>query len=157
MAYTASVTSLLNKVERISKSLGVYCGKVNVTEYHATLLEITGITKFFKAVTHTGAEPVKYPHGVLAVTPNGLSDNGHMFEWNATSGAFKVYKPTAMLMNSVIGATSAVVQADVAGGTGVQFHATTCVTGAVIAAVGAEVANACDCGEVNFTAIGFAR
>lgn len=155
MAYTASVTTMMPKVERISKSLGIFCGKCNVTEYHATLAEITGITKYFISSNHTGTEPVKYPHGVLAVTPNGLSDNGHMFEWNATSGAFKVYKPTALLMNSSIGATSAEVNVDVAGGTGYEFH-TTSATGSVYA-VGAEVANACDCGEITFTAIGFAR
>ncbi len=155
MAYTASVTSLMKNVEKISQSLGIYCGKVNVTEYNSTLLEITGITRQFISLSHTG-EPAKYPKGALAVVPNGLSDNGHLFEWDSTKGAFKVYKPTQLAMDSTI-TGALVVQVDAAGGTGFELHATTALTGVFRAGVAAEVANACDCGEINFTAIGFIR
>ena len=154
MAYEATVTSLMSKVEKISQSLGVFCGKVDVTTYDSTLVEITGITKYFIDASHTG-EPAKYPHGVLAVVPNGLSDNGHLFEWNATSGAFNVYKPTTLRMDNTIGASSDEMHVDVAGGTASEIH-TTSATGNIYA-VATEAADNCDAGEVTFTAIGFVR
>lgn len=154
MAYESTVTSVMKEVERVSQSLGMYCGKCNVTNYNSTLIEITGITKYFISVDHTGTEPVKYPKGVFAVTPNGLSDNGHMFEWDATNGAFKVYKPTSILQDSAI--SGQVLMVDAAGGTGTEIHATNAAENNIYA-VAAEVANNCDCGEITFTAIGFVR
>ena len=154
MAYEASVSSPVKGVERISPSLGIYVGKCDVTTYHATLVEITGITKYFVSVAHTGAQPVKYPKGVLSVVPDGPSDNGHVFTWDATNGAFKCWKPTSMLQDSAMG-TSKIVQVDAAGGTGTELHCTS-ATGSVYA-VAAEAANDCDCGEVGFIAIGMVR
>lgn len=153
MAYTASVTSPMKHAERISRSLGVFVGKVNVTAYNATLVETTAITKYFVDIGHTGAQPVKYAKGVISCTPCGASDNGHMFEWNSTDGAFKAYKPTTILMDSTI--AGKIVQADAAGGTGTELHCTS-ATGSIYG-VATEAATDCDCGEVTFVAIGMIR
>lgn len=151
-AYTASVTSPMPKAERLSRSLGIFVGKVNVTGYNATLVETTGITKYFVPITNT-ASGSSYPKGVLSCTPCGASDNGHIFEWNATSGAFKAYKPTTILMDSTI--AGKVLQCDVAGGTGTELHSTS-ATGSIYG-VATEAATDCDCGEVTFVAIGLIR
>ncbi len=151
--YTASVTSPMKHAERLSRSLGIFVGKVNVTGYNASLVEITGITRYFVDIAHTGAQPVKYAKGVVSCTPCGASDNGHIFEWNSTDGSFKVYKPTTINMDSTI--AGQVVQADAAGGTGFELHCTS-ATGSIYATA-TEVATDCDCGEVTFVAIGFVR
>ncbi len=70
MAYTATFTATLPTPERISRNLAVITGTVNLSEYHATLAEITDITKYFskgvKAVTAMQATPIRAPPAVLA-------------------------------------------------------------------------------------------
>lgn len=153
MAYESSVSSPIKGVERLSPSLGIYVGKCDVTKYNSTLVEITGITKYFTNIAHTGAEPVKYPKGVLSVLPTGPSDNGHVFTWDSTKGAFKCWKPTTILMDSAI--AGQVVQIDAAGGTATEFHVTNAA--GHVYGVATEVANECDAGEIGFIAIGMVR
>lgn len=154
MAYSVTVSSPMKHAERISRSLGMFIGKLNIDSYNSTLVEITGITKYFVDIGHTGDQAIKYPKGVISCTPTGPSDNGHVFTWDATNGAFKCWKPTSLLMDATIGA-SKVLQVDSAGGTGTEFHCTS-ATGSVYATA-AEAADNCDVGEIGFVAVGLIR
>lgn len=80
MAYTAAVVLDTRGAVQIGKNSPLHCvsGKCNITAYHATLAEITAITKHFRVVK--------------AVVTDGASDAGYIFDWNRTSKAFKVYK-----------------------------------------------------------------
>ena len=143
MAYTATVTSPMKQAERISRNLGVFVGKCDVTSYNSTLAEITDITKHFVPSSVSG-----FTQGIIAVVPSGVSDNGHIFEWDYTTGAFKCYKPTQVaIINSTEGTNVELV--------GGQLAATAAAT--TISAVAVEAADDTDCGEVGFIAIGFVR
>ena len=144
MAYESTVTSLMGSAERISRSLGMFVGKANVTSYNSSLVEITGITKYFVDIGHTGDQAVKYAKGVISCTPNGPSDNGHVFTWDSTKGAFKCWKPTTISMDSAI--AGQVLQVDAAGGTGSELHCTS-ATGSIYATA-TEAADNCDVGEI---------
>lgn len=146
MAYIALITSPMKKAERISRSFGFFAGKCNVTDYDSgTILEITGITKYFATGGVSG-----FTHGLVAVIPTGMSDNGHAFEWNYASGAFKAYTPTTITISG--SGTGAGLTVDLALNT-VQAVST---QGTVVAA-GTEVSAATDVGEVGFIAIGFLK
>lgn len=157
MAYTATVTSPMKGAERISRSLGIFMGKCDITDYNSTLVEITGITKYFVDIAHTGTQAVKFPKGVISCAPAGASDNGHLFEWNATSGAFKVYKPSGT--PSVAIGTSAGGVAVLYDSANTRFQATTAGGSVLIgtAAVASQAADGVDAGEITFIAIGFTR
>jgi len=164
MAYTVTVTSPMKHAERISRSLGVYAGKCDISAYAtADLAEITAITKYFVDVAHTGAVNAKVAKGVLSCVANGPSDNGHIFEWNATGGYFECFKPSGVPVASGgitinAGTTGTSVFFDPAnskfysttGGTVTEFVGTTCA-----AVVATQMAG--DAGEITFTAIGFIR
>ncbi len=145
MAYEVTVTTPMKQCERISRSLGLLAGKCNVTTYNQTLAEITAITKYFVTGNVSG-----FTKGIIAVVPTGVSDNGHTFEWDYTTGAFKCYKPTNISVDSTLGGQTLLwTSGDTA------LHATSAV-GSLVAEA-AEAANDTDCGEVGFIAIGFVR
>lgn len=168
MAYTTTVTSPMKKAERISRSLGVYVGKCDISVYAvADVAEITAITKMFVDVGHTGAVNAKFAKGVLSCTPSGPSDNGHIFEWNATGGYFECFKPSGI---PVASGTTTITIGTSAGGTAVlwdsannRFQCTTnsgTITTTIVGTTSAAVAAtqmAGDAGEITFTAIGFIR
>ena len=146
MGYTASVSSPLKRAERISRSFGFYAGKCNVTDYDSgTLLEITGITRYFVTGGVSG-----FTQGIVAVIPTGVSDNGHTFEWDYTTGAFKAYKPTQIVISG--SSTGVAVTYDSALAT---LQAVS-KEGTLISAA-AEETGATDVGEVGFIAIGFIK
>ena len=143
MAYTATVTTVMKEAERISRSFGFIAGKCNVTSYNTTLAEITDITKYFVPSSVSG-----FTKGIVAVIPTGVSDNGHIFQWDYTTGAFKCYKPTKI---GIIDST---------GGTAVELVGSSlAATGAAttLSSVAVEASDDDDCGEVGFIAIGFVR
>lgn len=142
MSYTASVTSPLKKSERISRSLGIYSGKCDITEHAAvaSLVEITAITKFFKTGGVAG-----FTKGIIAVVAEGLSDNGYEFRWDYTTGAFSCYLPTNIVIEG--SSTGAAITLNVDAIQAVS-------TAGTITAV-AALAGAVDAGEIGFYAIGF--
>lgn len=183
-AYAATVSTPLNRCERISRSLGMFAGKVNVTNYNTTIAEITGITKYFVTGGVSG-----FTQGLIAVVPQGASDNGHIMQWDYNTGAFKCYKPTA-----AVTPTGTVTQPTFAGSAAVptlavidstlgvnveliagQLAATAAATSLSVdtytpagvvsqptfagvassAAAATEAAIDDDCGQVGFIAIGF--
>lgn len=60
--------------------LRILTGTVTLSNYNATLAEITGITKFFKR-----------PASVTVLTP-AMSSNGYWASWVGASKALKVWK-----------------------------------------------------------------
>ena len=158
MAYTATVTLDLPAAERISRNLGVMTGLANVTSYHATLAEMTNITKYFISGR------------VLHVFFDAVSDEGFMFVWNTTSKAAKVYATAGashshnlVLDDSVAGTLKAVfagtniLRVDNAGGGDITvagggasggISATTPANASV-----AEAADDTDVGESGFMAV----
>jgi len=142
--YAATVTTMLQNAERIGKNIGIYAGKYNLTNYNTTLVTQTAITKFFRVSGVSG-----FTQGILSVIPTGVSDNGHTFEWDYTTGAFKAYKPTNIVMNSDV-STGATVLALT--GQNAAVHATSAVGNIIGTAL--EAASNVDCGEVGFIAIG---
>ena len=153
MAYESSVTTspMGSGAERISRSLGMFAGKCDVSDYGSgTLLEITGITRNFVASTISG-----YTHGIISVIAMGLSDNGYEFRWDYTTGAFKAYTPTAMtcpVVSNTLGAVLTWLSS-----TPNQLIATSKVGNVVISGVAKEEGGATDVGEISFIAIGFIR
>ena len=150
MAYTATVTSPLARCERISPSLGIYAGKCNVTEYATTLVETTAITKFFKTSGVSG-----FTKGIISVVTHGVSDNGHTFEWDYTTGAFKCYKPTAATTVGIVNSTGGVAMEFNSAGGNIFATAAAGTLTIASAAAASEAASAADVGSVSFVAIGF--
>lgn len=152
MAYTASVSSPMKDAERISRSLGIYAGTVNISSYNTTLVKITGITKFFVTGGVAG-----FTQGILAVVPTGISDSGFELRWNYATGAFNAYRPTNVdiPVDSNVGAGAALLFAS-GGGTG-ALHATSAVGDVVLTASAQEAANDDNIGKCGFIAIGFVR
>ena len=159
MAFSATVSSPMKKPERISRSLGVYVGKVVLSSYATTLVELTGITKFFKPTANgtTGG----YTHGIVSVQVDGPSSGGQLATWDFTTGAFKCYQPVAgtsvaLPVDSNVGAGAALLFAS-GGGAG-ALHATSAVgniTFAYAAAGAAECAANINVGTFGFIAVGF--
>jgi len=154
MAYEVTVTTPMKQCERISRSLGLLAGKCNVTTYNTTLVEITAITKYFVTGNVSG-----FTKGIIAVIPTGVSDNGHTFEWDYTTGAFKCYKPTAATTGSltIIDSTGGTAVELVGGKLAATAASTTVSLTPMVAAAADEAADDTDCGEVGFIAIGFVR
>lgn len=147
MAFSVSVKSPMSKPERISRSLGLFAGQITISSYATTLVECTAITKYFKPISHTNATAALFPKGVVSCVPSAISESGFAFRWDATTGAFRVYYPTEIVM-AKSSAANAVVQ--------VVGAALACTSAAhTVSYVGAE-ANANDAvGKVDFVAIGF--
>jgi hypothetical protein len=152
MAYVSSVITPLPKVERIGRNLGMLVGKCAVSTYDTTLLEITGITKYFVDVGNTATNCSWGPKGVFAVTPSGPSSNGHLFSWDATTGAFKCLKPTSIIVTSTIGGGPVTM---VINSGGSVIAATSANATYINTAI--EVVAGVDCGTCSFIAIGFIR
>lgn len=81
MAYIATFTADAPKPDRIGRNYGLVTGTVDITSYHATLAEITDLTKFFIDNTIT-----------ITAAPCGITDNGYFVTWVGSSGAFKAWK-----------------------------------------------------------------
>lgn len=81
-AYAATVVEDLQRVERISRTVGIMVGTCNLTNYNTTLAEITDITRWFLAVNR-----------IFAVLTDAVSDEGYCFRWNRTTGAFECFVP----------------------------------------------------------------
>jgi hypothetical protein len=158
MAFSATVISPMNGAERVSRSLGVYAGKVSISSYATTLVTLTGITKYFLP-TGNGATG-GFDHGIMSVQVDGPSSGGYLAKWDYTTGAFKCYYPT-------VGTTvSLAVNSNVAGGAALLFdsgggaaalHATSAVgniTYAMVSAPGSECIANVAVGTFGFIAIG---
>lgn len=155
-AYAATVTSPMKNSERISRSLGVFAGKVAISNYNPTLAEITGITRYFKSGSVAG-----FTSGVVSVACEGYSSNGYMCRWSANAKAFTCYYASNIVPVSIA------VDSNVAGGAALLFgsgggaaalHATSAVgniTMTVAAGPALEVAADVNVGDVTFVAIGF--
>lgn len=159
MAFSATVISPLKKPERISRSMGIFAGKVTISSYATTLVELTGITKFFKPTGNgtTGG----FDNGICCVQVDGPSSGGYFATWDYTTGAFKCYAPVAgtsvtLPVDSNVGAGAALLFAS-GGGAG-ALHATSAVgniTYTLAAAAGSEAAANTAIGTFGFVAIGF--
>ena len=156
MAYVASVTTPMNGPERISRSLGLLAGKVTISSYNSTLVEITGISRYFKTGSIAG-----FTSGIISVACEGMSSNGYMCEWSANAKAFRAFYPTvsttlALAVNSNVGAGAALLFES--GGGAAALHATSAVgsiLAPIAAAAGAEAAANDNVGDITFIAIGF--
>lgn len=167
MAFSATVQSPMSGAERISRSLGVYAGKITISSYATTLVECTAITKYFVDIANTETAAALFPKGIVACVADGISESGFSWRWDATTGAFRCYYPTniastsfTVAVDSNVGAGAALLFAS-GGGAG-ALHATSAVGNILVARAAAEVAgseaNANDAvGAVNFMAIGFVR
>lgn len=148
--YAASVASPMQQRERISRSLGIYAGTANVTNYNTTLLEITAITRFFKVSGVAG-----FTKGLLSVACDQISSNGYLCRWDYTTGAFKAYLPTsvALAVDSNVASGAALLFGS--GGGAAALHATSAVGNITLTAAGVEAANDTNIGTVSFVAVGF--
>lgn len=160
-AYAATVSTPLDKCERISRSIGMFAGRYNLNNYNASLIKQASITRHFITGGVSG-----FTQGIIAVIPSGASDQGYEFKWDYTTGAFRAYFPTRtceLTVTAYISSGVATVMTPVyfcsSASAFVGTHAT--ATGhfnAVLAgAGGSEAATNDDCGEVSFVAIGFVR
>jgi len=164
-AYSATVISPMKGAERISRSLGVFAGKVSVSNYHQTLAVITGITKYF--VPTSNATTGGFTHGIVSVEIGGPSSAGYIAQWDYTVGCLKCFyadKATTPTGNLVLAASATMSAAGVpvlwnlgTGGLGSTGTAGTApiTIGALAAAAASEVANDVNVGTFGFVAIGF--
>jgi hypothetical protein len=166
MAFSATVISPMKYPERISRSLGVYTGKVVLNSYAVSLVTLTAITKYFKPTSNgsTGG----FTHGICSVQIDGPSSNGYLVKWDYTTGAFKCYYVDASNTPAITLATSAAMSA---GGVALLANASTAAvaitlghTGttvntvncdARVAAAASELVANVDVGTFGFVAIGF--
>lgn len=164
MAFEVTVTSPMKGAERISRSLGVYAGKVSITSYSQTLVECTAITKYF--VPTGNATTGGWKDGVVSCVIDGPSDSGYMVRWDHGTGAFRCYVPYA---GTTPTGTWSMGSGTASGLTAVYFlsasgiHASavpgvvplTCT--ALVAAAGAQAAANVTIGTFSFVAVGFVR
>ncbi len=165
-AYAASVTLVGTRSSlRLQHSrIAILFGTVNVTNYHATLVEITGISDLFRGTAYI-------------VNLGGLSDTGYAGEWIDATQAIKCWYPSKVQTHAhdllILGGEAAATTTRIATYSGPNFgkEAATNVTiakadtaskGGVIsetlaAAAGSEVANDVDVGAFKFFAIGVGR
>ena len=157
--------SPMKGAERISRSMGVYAGKVTITSYDTTLVECTAITRYF--VPTGNATTGGFAHGICSVQIDGPSSGGYIVNWDYTTGAFKCFNPTAVASNT--GATIAVDSTVsgaallfASGGGAGALHATSAV-GNMVAAIAAQTGVASQAaansliGTFGFVAVGFVR
>ena len=154
--YSSIVTTPLKQTERISRSLGIYAGKCNIDNYNTTLLEITGITRYFKTGGVSG-----FTGGIIAVVADQVSENGFLAQWDYTTGAFKCFAPlvgTTLQITVVTSAASGLfMELNSSAGTIVCSGANG--TGTFDIPLGESPATEAntddDVGEISFYAIGF--
>ena len=164
MAYTATVISPMKHCERISRSMGIFAGKVSVSEYATTLVEITGITKFFKPTSN--ATTGGFGDGIVTVQLEGPSSLGYLAQWDYTTGSLKCfYVDKATTPTGTVALTGSAAMS--AAGVTVLWNQTTGVLGNTGTAGTAPIvinalvaAAASECGAINvgtfgFVAIGF--
>lgn len=162
MAFSATIISPMKQPERISRSLGIFSGKVVLNSYAVTLVTLTAMTKFFKPTGN--ATTGGFVHGICSVQIDGPSSNGYLVQWDYATGAFKCFYPTIVASTSIaIPVDSAVAGAALlfdSGGGAAALHATSAVgnityaKAAVSTAAGVLVADV-DVGTFGFVAIGF--
>lgn len=164
MAFSTTVKSPMNKAERISRSLGVYAGQISMSSYATTLVECTAITRYFKPISHTNATAAVFPHGIVSMVADPVSDLGFCWRWDSTTGAFDCYYPTNVASHAAViivdSDISSAGTAHVDSGAGVLIHALSGsgTLSSTVAAVEAEASEANandDTGTINFVAIGF--
>jgi hypothetical protein len=81
-AYAASVASAMKRAVKVDQvtGIGMFTGRVNLTNYNSTLGAITAITGKFKSVV-----------SVIG----GTAEGGDWVEWVHASGSFKAYVSNA--------------------------------------------------------------
>ena len=81
-SYAATVTSTMKRAVKIDQvvGIGIFTGRVDLTNYNTTLAAITDISKKFRSV--------------IAVV-GGITEGGNWVEWVAASNAFKAYVSNA--------------------------------------------------------------
>ncbi len=165
MAFSISVESPMKGAERISRSLGVYAGKVSITSYSQTLVECTAITKYF--VPTSNATTGGYKDGVISCQIDGPSSGGYLVRWDHTTGAFYCFaadKSTSPTGNLVLVASATMSAAGVPvlwnqttgalGNTGTAGTAPITINALTQAGGQQAVANAL-VGTFSFVAVGF--
>ena len=152
MAFSATVISPMKQPERISRSLGVYAGKVSIASYTAAAV-LTAVTKYF--VPTGNATTGGFAHGICSVQIDGPSSGGYVVAWDYATGCFKAYSPTAggIVCNSAL--AGALISFGSGGTVGV-VHATSAV-GTILTATASEAAENSAVGTFGFVAIGFVR
>ena len=103
-AYASTVTIYVPKAERISRSLGMIAGKINITNYNTTTTEETGITKYFVTSSVTGITK-----GIISCVVTS-SENGYLWSFDKNTGKFKVYQTSALALTNPSIADTAVTQ-----------------------------------------------
>ena len=167
MAFSATVISPMKGPERISRSLGLYAGKVSISSYSQTLVKLTALTKYF--VPTSNATTGGFTHGICSVQIDGPSSGGYLAQWDYTTGAFKCFYADAATnpTGSVPLAASATMSAGGVtvlwnlgtgslGSTGTAGTAPISI-GALAAAAASQCAANVDVGTFGFVAIGFVR
>lgn len=146
--------------ERISRSLGIFAGQVSMSSYTSSLVECTAITKYFVDVDSTETSAALFPHGIVSVACDQLSDSGYAWRWDASTGCFKCFYPVAAsTFNVTIISSGAATPLFCTSG---KFVCTTAAgTGnyaiPMAAAAGGQVADNVNPGTINFVAVGFIR
>ncbi|MBU2052502.1 hypothetical protein KKH13_04835 [Patescibacteria group bacterium] len=150
MAFSATVISPMKNAERISRSLGVFAGKVTIASYATTLVKCSDITKYFYPTAN--ATTGGFTHGLCSVQIDGPSSGGFIVQWDYTTGAFKCYTPTTLVYSgSATG--GAVTWGSALGRVGMACAST---PGTFQAVAGEAVANDA-IGTFGFVAVGFIR
>lgn len=155
-AYAATVTVPDLKAKKLAATgLGILRGTINLSNYNATLAEITGITNLFRSAP--------------TVLLGGISTNGYLVAWDATAQAVKAWYPTKAITPAgsvaagVIAVTAGTAGDAVTNNAGVLESsggqdlavAAQAFTGTAVAAqAGTEVASDVDVGIVSFVAVG---
>ena len=145
--------------------MGIYAGKVAVSNYNQTLATITGITKFFKPTSN--ATTGGFTHGIVSVQLEGPSSAGYLAQWDYTTGSLKCFyadkatTPTAtitLMASATMSAGGIPVLWNLGtagfGSTGTAGTGPVTV-GALAAAAASQLASDVNAGTFGFVAIGF--
>ena len=150
MAFSVTVKSPMKNAERISRSLGMFAGQITISSYATTLVECTAITKYFKPIGSTETTAALFPHGIVSMVVDPISESGFCWRWDATTGAFDCYYPTSIVFSG--SATGGNLAWDSAlAGVGMQCGSAP----GTFKSIGREATANDAVGTVNFVAVGF--
>lgn len=152
MAFSTTVKSPLKGAERISRNMGIFAGQITISSYATTVVECTAITRNFVAVDNTNATAALFPHGIVSMVCDPISESGFCWRWDATIGGFECYYPTSFAFSGS-GTGAAVTWDSALGAVGLQALSK---EGSMLLVGKEALANDAP-GTVNFTAVGFIR
>lgn len=108
--YASSITLYTPKIERISRSFGFLAGKLTVSNYNATTVEETGITRYFRPSATSGIQK-----GIVHMSFTTVA-NGYVWGFDKATGKVKIFQTATVTPAGTNGTSTVTGNVVVVGG-----------------------------------------